>query len=409
MLKQFLTSFNGLRAHKKLFWFSGALVVSLLSASVSFVTEGVSNLLARPPLEAFSNEIISLALKANDFRDKGTDFPAEKFVIIEMDDASIEKLGRINQWPRAFDAEVIRYISSGNPSLIIPDLLYTESDTLPSYYKEILTFRGIPDPGKVISGLSTDDVLADAIDESGRVILSFYDDDINQYSSAAESELKLLPGIYTDRSSGKYLNKLLNPVLPRPYFLSKALAAGSISMFSGHDGVVRTYPLIQALPENNMTDKDKIRTTANISLLAAVFLMESKPADITFDGRDLAIGKKVNVPVNARAEMTMCFPGMDEGFRKISFYKVLENRMPAEFFENKVVYIGATASGVEDLKTTPVGEKVPGVYIHVAALFNLLNRQFIREIEPGRIIMLNLVITLFLSLLFIKARPITSV
>ena len=53
----------------------------------------------------------------------------------------------------------------------------------------------------------------------------------------------------------------------------------------------------------------------------------------------------------------------------------VENIKLAEFFKDKIVFIGSTATGAHDLRNTPIDPKLPGVYAHMN-LVNMLEKQF---------------------------------
>lgn len=58
-----------------------------------------------------------------------------------------------------------------------------------------------------------------------------------------------------------------------------------------------------------------------------------------------------------------------------------------EFFKDKILFLGATATGVFDLRVTPFQENYPGVETHATVLDNLLNRQFLRVSSKEPIVM----------------------
>jgi adenylate cyclase len=59
--------------------------------------------------------------------------------------------------------------------------------------------------------------------------------------------------------------------------------------------------------------------------------------------------------------------------RYIPAAKVLEGKVDPDSIRNKVVLIGISGLGVQDFKTTPLGEFVPGVTLHAQVVENLLN------------------------------------
>ena len=87
----------------------------------------------------------------------------EDILIIDVDDESIKELGRVNSWPRLYDAQVIEFLGACRPFVIGVDFLYTEPDTLPRIYNQLLKARGIKESDQAIKFLSTDDSLSQAI------------------------------------------------------------------------------------------------------------------------------------------------------------------------------------------------------------------------------------------------------
>ncbi len=68
---------------------------------------------------------------------------------------------------------------------------------------------------------------------------------------------------------------------------------------------------------------------------------------------------------------------------KISYIDVLEGRIPVNFFEGKTIFIGATAAGVHDILTTPVG-RLPGVEI-TAFIHHHLYQGTLIQLYEGRL------------------------
>ncbi len=53
-----------------------------------------------------------------------------------------------------------------------------------------------------------------------------------------------------------------------------------------------------------------------------------------------------------------------------------------EEFKERVVIVGASAVGLEDLKATPIRSAVPGSLIHAAAISNILTQDFLKIVPP---------------------------
>ena len=52
----------------------------------------------------------------------------------------------------------------------------------------------------------------------------------------------------------------------------------------------------------------------------------------------------------------------------VSAVDVLDGRVPPEMIDRKIVLIGTSATGMNDIKTTPVSKAIPGVEIYAQIL-----------------------------------------
>lgn len=54
--------------------------------------------------------------------------------------------------------------------------------------------------------------------------------------------------------------------------------------------------------------------------------------------------------------------------------------VPYEEFKDKIVIIGASATGLKDIKVTPMGDNIAGPYLHITTISNILQEQYLRSI-----------------------------
>ena len=137
---------------KRLSKASSALLIALGGICLAAAILWVSRRLDYSPFQQIEDIIYDKALTA---RAKNSTLYSplsyEDVVIVDIDNASIQELGRVQQWPRLYDAEVIKYISRGAPLAIGVDILYTESDSLLPVYANLLRAKGIPNASTVLT------------------------------------------------------------------------------------------------------------------------------------------------------------------------------------------------------------------------------------------------------------------
>jgi adenylate cyclase len=137
-------------------------------------------------------------------------------------------------------------------------------------------------------------------------------------------------------------------LLPLPG-LAQTGRLGTINVFADTDDVIRRYPLY---------------------LDAYGWRIPSLPARVA---RDLGY------PVPDSANLMLTWHGPTRSYRTVSFHDVFtdlerkQRQRSADEFRGKIVIVGTTASGLHDLKLTPMGANYPGTEVLATMLDNLKN------------------------------------
>ena len=194
-----------------------------------------------------------------------------------------------------------------------------------------------------------------------------------------------------------------------------APVAGHFNPISEGDGVVRSLPLIA-----------EYKGQYYESLSLAMFrMLAGSPAVVpgfpserflgrTYQGLDsiqLKLGNKtLAIPVDERISSLVPFrgPGGPRGgsFRYVSASDVLSKAIPAETLKDKIVLIGTTAPGLQDLRVTPVSEIYPGVEAHANVISGLLDGKVL--VKPDYAVGYEVVVLLISGLLLAFALPLVS-
>ncbi len=273
----------------------------------------------------------------------------EDIAIVDIDVRSLEKLGRFQNWPRIYFAEVIRYLKVAK--IIGVDILFAEADSLTHQAKQAVGLRldslGISKE-EVFSSLSFDRDLAQAIKENGKVVLlASYEDD-----------------------------QLIEPL---DIFKNEALAVGVGTVVPDLDGVLRRarpcYDLVDGSPP-----------LPNFGYLIAARASSDTKVDIN---------RMYNVG----------FLGSVGSFRRVSFFDVLEKRIPREFFRDKIILIGATALGLFDNRPVPFDPIFPGVELNANLIYDYLNNYFIKKVPDWLTLIIIFFLALLTVLIFFYLRP----
>ncbi|MDP2806408.1 MAG: adenylate/guanylate cyclase domain-containing protein, partial [Gallionellaceae bacterium] len=87
---------------------------------------------------------------------------------------------------------------------------------------------------------------------------------------------------------------------------------------------------------------------------------------------------ELQIPVSESA-MWVNFMGPAGIYPRYSFADVAAGRIAPELLKDKIVFVGATALGVYDMRVTPFDGNTPGVETHAAIADNILSGRFIRQ------------------------------
>ncbi len=106
--------------------------------------------------------------------------------------------------------------------------------------------------------------------------------------------------------------------------------------------------------------------------------------------------KHAELPSPGVIPTRIAYLGPNGHFPTISAIDIISNKIPRQFFENKVVLIGATVSDLQDYHSTPFGV-MSGVEIQANAIETLLSQRFFRSSS-----ILNILLIIVLSLLTVN-------
>lgn len=163
------------------------------------------------------------------------------------------------------------------------------------------------------------------------------------------------------------------------------------------DGVVRRATLL--LPYGRAKNRAEWDIYPSLDLMAARAFVGKEAQDTNLFYGPVGIvkinfGEHLQLRTDTYGQMLINYQGPWGTFRHYSIADVLQKSFLPGSFKGKLVLIGATATGIGDLRATPYGgTDFPGVEIHANTIDNILNDRFIKRNAKSALIDALLIFT----------------
>lgn len=96
-------------------------------------------------------------------------------------------------------------------------------------------------------------------------------------------------------------------------------------------------------------------------------------------------------------------------YEQIPFWKVYKSNLPENYLKDKVVFIGATAVSLYDIKSTPVSSVYPGVEVQATVFNNIIDNKAITRVSGQVDLIISLILSLIVAFVIIKIQePVIS-
>jgi adenylate cyclase len=271
--------------------------------------------------------------------------PDPSIVIVEIDDASLERMADLADrwpWPRAVHGELIAGLAAQHPRAIVFDVMFAEAD------------RTRPESDRLFNDLA-------------RPVKNVYFPTA-RYDPAGDPYGVLLREVapYLAVTAGRAPQADARASIMLPLALATDnWRLGLINLLADPDGVARRYFLY---------------------LPAYGWKIPSLPARVAADlGYRVPEAESIALGWSAMKRPRVSYADLYEDFGRE------RRRRPADEFRDKIVIIGANATGMNDLRASPVSEFHPGVDILATAFDNLKNGDYLQEASRGLVLLLSLV------------------
>lgn len=273
---------------------------------------------------------------------RGAVTPSADIAIVAIDDKSIAELGRF-PWTRSQYVRLLDRLTAAGAKVLLVDAFFSERETP-----------------------AIDRSFAEAIRKAGNIVLAVPFD--------FDKQLRVIGSTHS-----------------LPEIESAAAGIGHINLLPEDDGVNRRNMLL--IEENGKP----VPSLGLKGAMAALGEKEFEPGSF-----EIRLGNR-NIPVDGNYSMWINYAGPPGNYPRYSFTDIVNGRIDPALLKDKVLFLGATALGIYDMRVTPFHNNTPGVEVHAAVADSIISGRFIRRtglealLDMAFIVMLGLV-TFYLTM-----------
>jgi adenylate cyclase len=302
-----------------------------------------------------------------------------KVRIVDIDEASLAAHGQW-PWPRTRMARLVHTLADYEARAVAFDVIFAEPDrsalaeVFDALRADVPGYEPPLDAAALAAQPDNDGIFAAAM---GRlpVVLGVSVGGAALPEGAEPRPLENLPRITFERNKDKsILKEHYGAVSSLPRLQKAAAANAGLDMRTDGDGVTRRVPLVLEIDSRRVAAL--AATVVAVAEGSALELMSHRPGIA-----GLAVGDR-RVPTDRTIDMRLYDSGSVRE-RYISATDVLtENVAPAQL-AGAIVVVGTGATGLHDLRLTPLENWIPGMEIHAQAIEQILSGSFLERPDWG--------------------------
>jgi len=358
----------------------------------------------------------TLELKSRDlrFRIRGPIKPGGDVVVVVIDEASIEAIGRF-PWPRYVFAPLIAKLHDGGASAIGFDIFFSEPEKNPELEKLRLlmdTYTRMElldsDPRhqaffeemvEAAEAQDSDAIFAEALRQAGNVVIGM------AFFETNTPPLSEFPPFLTRAAYESFENK-------------EALESFQPASFSGENLPIdilaesaKELGFVNFLPDPDNAKRRGLATLeyggallGSLAIRVAQTHLNLENDDITLViGRELRMGP-YKIPINRNGFFYINYYGANQTLDFYSVIDILDGTVKPETFKGKSVFIGGAATALGDVWPNPFVPAFWGVEAQATMCDNILTQRFITRESRVKYVDSAVIaaIGLILSLLLLK-------
>ena len=313
--------------------------------------------------------------------------PTRHVAMVDIDEESLSR-PELGQWPWSRDimAQLVRNLHALGARAIVFDMVFAEADRsspqtiLDRMSPELRT----PEMEALLSAVpDNDETFAKAIAEANNVVLGFVWTDETEATRHAPHLSKPITVARTALAVTEHAPRIPAVADNLPLFAKAAAGGGSFGVIPEGDGLIRKVPLLFSYREEGMAAPimypslavEALRVAQSPKMVVKVRALSGEEAGDFNLPLKMSVGN-YEVPMDAGAQMFVHF-APERQREYIPAWKVIAKAIPPEDISGRIVFVGTSAIGLKDIRSTPLNLYVPGVELHMNVVEQIMEKKFL--------------------------------
>jgi adenylate cyclase len=312
--------------------------------------------------------------------------------IVDIDEKSLAKFGQW-PWPRTRVADLVASLTRLGAVVIAFDIVFAEPDRLnPRAAADTIRNLDEETRTKLRALPSNDEVLAETMRHSP-VVLG--ESGLPKVIAELDKELPLTGLAMLGENPQRFMLDFPGLLRSTPVLEAAAAGRGLLTIWTERDGIVRRVPMI--MQAQGVTMPSLSFEMLRVATRTDTIFIKSDAAGI----KSVAV-KGFEVPTDRHGQLWVHFAHYDPSIY-VSALDVLEGRVAPDVIAGRLVLIGTSSIGLQDVKTTPITPVMPGVEIHAQVLEAALTGTLLSQPPYG--IVMEFLAALLLGIAVIWLAP----
>lgn len=287
-------------------------------------------------------------------------------VIVDIDEKSLREIGQW-PWPRTVLADLFKKSKDAGMLVLGLDVLFAEKDrTSPELISKDIKKRNPKLAFELEKLPSNESIAAEQMSNFSTVIghsgLDVVGDALRK--DIKDTSVKVFLG---NKDIKKWLISYPGLLANVPEFEKNSSGAGTVSVAEEPDGIIRRVPLISNVA-------NVVRPTLGLEMIRVAFQGNSIASRTGINGlEEIIIQTKTignaAIPTDENGRVWIYYGESDsvkgdESRYYVSAADIIAGRIGKDRLKGKLGILGTSATGLKDIRPTPVEDRMPGVEIH---------------------------------------------